>query len=648
MGRVSRTVGPAGTTDYARDESGKIVRLTAPEGAYRFERDRLGRIVRKSFPNGRNDLRIYDPAGRVAAEFFMTRDVARGKFDDSVLLGMAGSPIPDRVGYAGFAADLRKAFALTRPFLEAVENAGRLEDLSLNLYDGAGNLKASLGKDERTFYEYDSEDRLTKSYGDGNRFASYEYDAAGNVTKKRIRRLVSTYRYDPTGRITSARETAYAGKIPEGFDPSLVREHYRVRQAFGKGWQDDFLAPAETTYHYDAAGNLARETTRNAGAGLRVEKRYEHDGPGRLTEVVAEGGATRHFAYDGLDRKVFSGRRGGNFHAYGTLALYDGRRSVYEQDSRGKKHGTRTWLPLDEELTGEVLHRSVAGGNPEFVSREHLPEATASMSMHVDRLGSTVFAADRYGKALIKYAYSEFGEVYVRKRGLGGRFVPHTARVPEEVLNRETVNRLYTGGTQEQLSGLVHLDVRHYSPAKTKFVQPDPYSLTELSLPEEARHTLVKAAGLTLEGLLADPSQQLGNSYVSNNPLKWTDPLGLSQTVPRFFAGIGYSAGVGKAVDDATGNENRSRPRNGLYSIAGSALAAATFGASFTPLGAATSFISGLFTNGAFDAFTGKFGSKTLDSFGNFANDVWNGVKAAARKIAENLGMSSRRSKSCA
>ena len=254
----------------------------------------------------------------------------------------------------------------------------------------------------------------------------------------------------------------------------------------------------------------------------------------------SKNGIVRHFAYDGLDRKVFSGRRGGNFHAYGTLALYDGRRNVYEQDSQGKKHGTRTWLPLDEELTGEVLHRSVARGNPEFVSREHLPEATASMSMHVDRLGSTVFVADKYGKALIKYGYSEFGEVYVRKRGLGGRFVPHTARVPEEVLNRETVNRLYTGGTQEQLSGLVHLDARHYSPAKTKFVQPDPYSLTELSLPEEARHTLVKAAGLTLEGLLADPSQQLGNSYVSNNPLRWIDPLGLW----TLQIGIGVNGGA--------------------------------------------------------------------------------------------------------
>ena len=118
------------------------------------------------------------------------------------------------------------------------------------------------------------------------------------------------------------------------------------------------------------------------------------------------------------------------------------------------------------------------------------------------------------------------------------RFVPRTAKVPEEVLNRETVNRLYTGGTQEQLSGLVHLDARHYSPAKTKFVQPDPYSLTELSLPEEARHTLVKAAGLTLEGLLADPAQQLGNSYAGNNPLKWIDPLGLFDV----FAGFEWEA----------------------------------------------------------------------------------------------------------
>ena len=156
-----------------------------------------------------------------------------------------------------------------------------------------------------------------------------------------------------------------------------------------------------------------------------------------------------------------------------------------------------------------------------------------------------MFAADKYGKALIKYGYSEFGEVYVRKRGLGGRFVPRTARVPEEVLNRETVNRLYTGGTQEQLSGLVHLDARHYSPAKTKFVQPDPYNLTELSLPKEARHTLVKAAGLTLEGLLADPSQQLGNSYVGNNPLRWNDPLGL-----RWIPFLAEVAKAGEKVYD--------------------------------------------------------------------------------------------------
>ena len=164
-----------------------------------------------------------------------------------------------------------------------------------------------------------------------------------------------------------------------------------------------------------------------------------------------------------------------------------------------------------------------------------------------------MFAADKYGRALTGYAYSEFGEVYVRKRGLGGRFVPRTAKVPEEVLNRETVNRLYTGGTQEQLSGLVHLDARHYSPAKTKFVQPDPYNLTELSLPEEARHTLVKAAGLTLEGLLADPSQQLSNSYVSNNPLKWTDPLGLS---PFMGPGMDFVSGqvddyVDESLDDS-------------------------------------------------------------------------------------------------
>ena len=138
------------------------------------------------------------------------------------------------------------------------------------------------------------------------------------------------------------------------------------------------------------------------------------------------------------------------------------------------------------------------------------------------------------------------------------------------IVVKKTVNRLYTGGTQEQLSGLVHLDARHYSPAKTKFVQPDPYNLTELSLPEEARHTLVKAAGLTLEGLLADPAQQLGNSYVSNNPLRWVDPLGLCagpdaarRSVSRRSYSRRHSYPIENSYISSGYNKQRRPPRTG-------------------------------------------------------------------------------------
>ena len=73
------------------------------------------------------------------------------------------------------------------------------------------------------------------------------------------------------------------------------------------------------------------------------------------------------------------------------------------------------------------------------------------------------------------------------------------------------------------------MDARWYQPKLGRWLQPDYYNFAQLSLLSGARQRLLASTRLNAQGLLRDPGQQMRYGYVSGNPLRWVDPLGLEQ-----------------------------------------------------------------------------------------------------------------------
>lgn len=71
------------------------------------------------------------------------------------------------------------------------------------------------------------------------------------------------------------------------------------------------------------------------------------------------------------------------------------------------------------------------------------------------------------------------------------------------------------------------MDARWYQPKLGRWLQPDYYNFAQLSLPKGARQQLLGSTRLNTQSLLRDPAQQMRYGYVSGNPLRWVDPLGL-------------------------------------------------------------------------------------------------------------------------
>ncbi|MCF3133282.1 DUF6531 domain-containing protein [Streptomyces olivochromogenes] len=310
---------------FTHDAELRLTVVTNPQGDewnYRF--DAAGNLIGETDFNSRTVTYAYDPTGRQIERTNGTAQTVRVTRDAA---GRAVTAHTDE----GTVTSLR--------------------------YDSSGRMVEAVNADSRVSYEYDAVGRVVAESVDG-RTVTNEYDLLGRRTRRSTPSgAASRWSYDsaglPTSLVTAAgeltfthdaagRETARGLGSAAMLTQSWDAGHRLVEQIIRSGTAADPAGPGSPTvrqarsYAYRADGHLTGIADRLGGS-----RRFDLDRAGRVTRVSAETW-TESYAYDDLGNLTAAAHPAagsqdvqGPLRYSGTKVTSAGRTS-YEHDSQGR------------------------------------------------------------------------------------------------------------------------------------------------------------------------------------------------------------------------------------------------------------------------------------------------------------------------
>jgi RHS repeat-associated protein len=237
------------------------------------------------------------------------------------------------------------------------------------------------------------------------------------------------------------------------------------------------LSFGDKTLTYDDNGNL---TTITDSSGTTI---YQWNARNQLSGINGPN-VNASFAYDGAGRREKKTINGSL-----TEFLYDGVNPVQETSGASVLANILTGLGIDEFLTRTDI---VAGTTIHF-----LPDA----------LGSPLALADSGGAISTDYIYEPFGRT-----------------ATTGVWN---TNPVQYSGRENDGNGLYYYRNRYYHPGLGRFISEDP-----LRFSVETSQIMEGPVGLCADRRDVSKLSENFYVYVANNPILYTDPLGLDKKPP--------------------------------------------------------------------------------------------------------------------
>jgi YD repeat-containing protein len=323
-GHLTSLSGPLGYTEnYGYNSRGLLESVQIGPASAQLAYSPLRQVTTYTDGNAQNWLRAYDNRGRVTSQTDPLSRTETFTYDSrSRLAGFTST-----LGTATFTYDVANRLT-QRSYSDATVHNYTYDDVGQLLttegvartYDALGRLTAENGMS----YGYDDAGRITsRTYGSGlsatytydsrglpsqvqdwtGRTTQFQYDAAGRRTQLiRSNGKTTTYEYDAADQLTH-----WAVTNAESVASATVQydELGRVKVRFP--WmRSGNMSPTVTpkTFAHDAASQIVGYTYDAMGRLLSDGVRtYTWDLASRMTSVT-EGGDTKSFTYDGLDRGV--------------------------------------------------------------------------------------------------------------------------------------------------------------------------------------------------------------------------------------------------------------------------------------------------------------------------------------------------------
>jgi RHS repeat-associated protein len=346
---------------------------------------------------------------------------------------------------------------------------------------------------------------------------TYAYDAAGNLYS--VSGYVSAMTWNAAGQLLSM---TYTNGTTNNYTYNTNREWLATANA---KLNSTGAILYRASYGYDAS---ARVTSMTQGTPTAVTTSYTYDSVNRLKQIKnASGVVTQSYTYDGIDNIANNSLVGAyTYHATKKHAVTAAGSNSYTYDANGSmltapnttftwdaenrlasltRSGVTTSFGYDEDeqrvrkLTGTVSNYYFSkliekvGDNHEFyyyagpilVAKKRI-ESAANYTRwyHSDRLGSIRLMTSASGVEVKDYDYQPFGA---------------TASTTGSASNE----RGYTGHITDAESNLIYMNARYYDATLGRFISADSI------IPNDD-----------------EPRDYNRYSYVSNNPLNYTDPTG--------------------------------------------------------------------------------------------------------------------------
>ena len=454
----------------------------------------------------------YDTRGRLATESKVITSAGTFKtswgYNSADLMTSMTYP----GGTAGQAGEVVTLGYNSRMLLNSVIGASSY--VSSTSYDPAGRIDVrTFGNGTKTDYDYYAWNTASqggrlqylKSGTTGSLTSlqnlSYTYDAGGNISQIINTGATETqaYGYDALNRLTSwtlnnGTPETYAYNASSGNQTSKGSLSYTYSAqvscpAGNRTIPHAVSAASPYTFSYDCDGNQTVQT----GNGQTFN--YSYDAENRMVSV--SGTATASFVYDGDGNRV-----------------------------RATVNGTTTtFVGTYYELTGSTVTKYYMAGAQRVAMRKYtVPQSMSLEYLLGDHLGSASITTDTSGAKVSEMRYKPWGEVrYSWTSGV--------VSTPAYKLSSYTFTGQYsymddptTSGVMEGF-GLMFYNARFYSPYINHFTQPDTI------IPDQT-----------------SPQSWDRYSYVSNNPLRYTDPTG------HQLCGDGENVNCSGGLSTPTGN----------------------------------------------------------------------------------------------
>jgi RHS repeat-associated protein len=466
-GRVLRyRYGDAGTLDAS------ALKVSGPGGqpAWRvtkFERDPLGRLLKKVFHDGTASEFGYDALGRMTRAACADH-VVTFAYDalDAVVRETQGDAVIshefDKLG--------RRTATVTPEGKEIRferDQAGRVvrtlwqgQPLTQHRYDELGQEVARSQGNLVSTFDYDPMGRLARHQAVQRGAASpvlgrrYEWDPAGRVSSiEDLRHGRKSYVYDPADQLVEVK-----GLVPERFAYDPAANLVATETASGGRVEGNRLTMlGDRHFQYDEAGNLVAQ---RRGKGGSLVTRFAYDGDNQLVRIESTGQSST-YTYDALRRRIVKKTADGE-----VRFIYDGDRLLVESEG--------------DQIRSYVFEPGAFKPLARVDIAKHENEAV--WFYHLDHTGTPLEMTDVRGELAWHCQYRANGALNSNEAFR----TENDLRFPGQYFDRE--------------SGLHYNSNRYYDPQIGRFITQDPIGI--------------------FGGI---------NFYrYAPNPVNWIDPLGLA------------------------------------------------------------------------------------------------------------------------